>query len=200
MNLQIDGLTLPVRLRSETPLTDLEFERFSQGNKPYRMERNKQGEIVIMTPINTEGGNVEFYVGGALAMWTEEDGNGIGFSASTGFTLPDGSVLSPDASWLPLTKWKALTPGQQCSYAAICPEFVIEIRSKSDSRRVLEAKMETWLANGARLAWLIDPIDATVTIYRPNEPIETLERPDVVIGHAPVAGFQLKTTRLWPKL
>lgn len=200
MNLQLEGLTLPLRVRPEVPLTDLEFERFSEGNRPYRMERNRQGEIVIMTPVTSEGGNNEFYVGGALALWTEEDGTGIGFSASTGFTLSDGSVLSPDASWVPLAKWNALTVGQQRSFAPICPDFVIEVRSKSDSRSVLEAKMLTWIENGALLAWLIDPVDATVTIYRPGEPVETLERPDVVMGHAPVAGFELKTTRLWPKL
>ena len=200
MTFNIDGLKLPLTLRAAVALTDRELERFSGENRPYRVERNKQGELTVMTPVNSIGGNYEFYVAGQLNQWTEEDGTGIGFSSATGFTLPDSSMLSPDASWISLAHWDALAPAQQAGYAKICPEFVIEIRSASDSRRMVEAKMLTWIENGAQLAWLIDPIEATVAIYRPNEPTEILERPDLVLGHAPVDGFKLKTTRLWPKL
>ena len=151
-----------------------------------------------MTPVGGIGGTHEFYVTASFATWVEQDGTGIGFSPNTGFNLPDGSCLAPDAAWIPLHRWDALTLRQREGFLPFCPDFLIEVRSRSDSRKILEAKMRQWIENGAQLAWLIDPIEATVSIYRPGEPTETLERPDTVAAHAPVAGFQLRTTRLWP--
>ena len=153
-----------------------------------------------MTPVGSIGSNHELYVAAQLSNWTDQSETGIAFAPHGGFTLPDGSCLAPDGCWISLDRWNALTADQQDGFAKICPDFLMEVRSQSDNRTTLEAKMLTWLENGAQLAWLIDPIDATVTIYRPNEPTETLERPDLILGHAPVAGFQLKTARLWPKL
>ena len=200
MNLDLEGLTLPLRLRPAAPLSDLELQRFSSENKPYRIERNPQGELVIMTPVGGIGGTHEVYVSRMLANWAEEQEGGLTFGPNTGFNLADGSCYAPDAAWLARAAWDGLNYEQQSSFPPVCPSFIVEIRSRSDFRKMLEAKMSTWLENGAQLAWLIDPIDATVTIYRPGEAIETLERPDVVLGHAPVEGFQLKTTRLWPKV
>lgn len=195
--IQLDNLALPLTIRPASPLSDVELEQFSERNRPYRIERNREGELVIMTPVGAIGGNQEFYVSGQLAAWVATDGTGLGFSSATGFTLPDGSLLSPDGSWISTARWNALTEEQRSGYAQICPEFVIEIRSKSDSRRLTETKMQLWIENGAQLAWLIDPELGQVTIYRSGEPSETLERPDVVVGHAPVHGFELHTTRLW---
>lgn len=200
MNLQLDGLTFPLRVRPEIPMTDLELERFSGENKPYRIERNPQGELIMMTPVGTIGSNHEFYVSGQLFRWIEETENGIGFAPNGGFTLKDGSVLAPDGAWVATERWTALSKDEQAGFAHLCPDFLMEVRSESDNRKTLETKMQTWLENGARLAWLIDPLDATVTVYRPGELPETLERPDVVLGHAPVEGFRLTTTRLWPEL
>ena len=153
-----------------------------------------------MTPVSTIGSNQEGFVFSQLCVWTEDSEQGICFGPNGGFTLPDGSCLAPDSAWISLEHWNGLPLTKQKGFASICPDFLMEVRSESDSRRMLEARMLTWLENGAQLAWLIDPIDATVTIYRPDEATEILERPDVVMGHAPVAGFRLKTTRLWPKL
>lgn len=196
--LNLLDLSFPLTVRPSAPLCDDDLLRFSERNKPYKIERNKEGDLVIMTPIGGMGGTHEFHVTASFAAWVERDGTGIGFSPNTGFNLPDGSCLAPDAAWLSLPRWNALTPKQQAGYPPLCPEFVIEVRSQSDPRRTVEAKMATWIENGAQLAWLIDPIEATVSIYRPNEPTETLERPDLVAAHAPVAGFELRTTRLWP--
>ena len=196
---QIDllGLELPLILRPSAPVSDEELMLFSERNKPYKIERNEDGEITIMTPVGFSGGTHEGYVAAALIFWAEEDGRGKAVGANVGFTLPDGSCLAPDAAWLSANRLESLTPTQRDGYPPLCPDFLIEVRSKSDARRIVEAKMQVWLENGAMLAWLIDPIDGSVSIYRPGQSPETLERPDVVTATDPVAGFELRCTRLW---
>ena len=196
---QIDllDLELPLILRPSSPVSDEELMRFSRQNRPYKIERNQNGDITIMTPVGGIGSTHEMYVASQLFSWTEQDGTGIDFSPSVGFNLPDGSCLSPDASWIALERWNKLTPQQQSGFPPLCPDFLIEVRSKSDPRRMVEAKMQTWLDNGAQLAWLIDPIAGNATIYRPGQPPETLDRPEGVRATAPVAGFELRCTRLW---
>jgi len=196
---QIDllDLQLPIVLRPSAPVSDDDLMRFSEQNKPFKIERNKEGDLIIMTPVNYRGGKHEGYVAAALLLWAEEDGRGSAVPANVGFNLPDGSCLAPDAAWLTKEREDALTSEQQDSFPPVCPDFLIEIRSKSDPRRMVEAKMLTWLANGAKLAWLIDPIDGNVTIYRPGHAPELLERPETVGATDPVAGFELRCTPLW---
>jgi Uma2 family endonuclease len=170
--------------------------RFSARN-PYKVERNKEGDLTITTPVGGIGGTHEKYVVGELYIWTGKDGRGIDFSPSTGFNLPDGSCLQPDASWVALERWNALTAKEQMGFPPLCPDFVIEVRSQSDARRIVEAKMQAWMDNGAKLAWLVDPIDASVTIYRPGQTAEALARPEVVVAGEPVAGFELRCAKLW---
>lgn len=122
----------------------------------------------------------------------------VSFSPNAGFNLLDGSCLSPDGAWLSLTRWNALTSEQQASFPPLCPEFIIEVRSGTDSRELLEAKMQTWLDNGAQLAWLVDPLDGNVVIYRPGGEPELLLRPEIIQGSGPVQGFELRAARLWP--
>ncbi len=199
---QIDlvNLALPLTLRPAEPFSDDDLMRFSEVNKPYKIERNKEGEITIMTPVNYLGAKHEGYVAAALLLWAEEDGRGSAIPANAGFNLPDGSCLAPDAAWVAKEREDALTPAQKNGYPPLCPDFIIEIRSKSDRRGVVEAKMQTWLDNGAQLAWLIDPIGGNVTIYRPGQAPETLEKPDTVAGEGPIKGFTLRTARLWTNL
>ena len=199
---QIDllDLALPIILRPSAPVSDEELMRFSEQNKPFKIERNKEGELTIMTPVGGIGSTHERYVNGELYLWTRKDGRGIDFSPSIGFNLPDGSCLSPDASWVSLQRWNQLTIKQQTGFPPLCPDFLVEIRSESDSRRMVEAKMQTWMENGAKLAWLIDPIAGSVTIYRPGRPGETLDRPEMVRGEEPVDGFELACDSLWPPL
>jgi Uma2 family endonuclease len=196
MEWSLTGLPLPITLRPPSPLTDDELLAFSRKNKPFRIERNAKGELEIMTPVGGDGSRWEAFVIRELGYWAEENG-GETFSSNGGFNLPDGSMLSPDASWVSGEKWRSLTPRQRRSYPPVCPDFVVEILSESDSLKMLQAKMEVWIANGAQLAWMIDPYAATITIYRPDSSPETLQKPDSIEAGAPVAGFRLTTSRLW---
>jgi Uma2 family endonuclease len=133
-----------------------------------------------------------------MYLWTESTGGGVAFGSNAGFNLPDGSCLSPDAAWLAMGRWNALTAEEQAGFPPVCPEFVIEIRSRSDSRRLLETKMQLWLENGAQVAWLIDPVDSEVLIYEAGLPVQVLQRPEMLRGSGPVTGFRLPCARLWP--
>jgi Uma2 family endonuclease len=196
---QIDlaGLELPIVLRPSGPVSDQELMRFSAQNAPFKIERNKEGALTIMTPVGGIGSTHEMYVAGKVFNWAEETSAGIAFSPNGGFNLADGSCLSPDAAWISLERWNTLTSEQQAGFPPLCPDFLIEVRSQSDARKIVEEKMQTWLDNGAKLAWLVDPIAASVTIYRPGRAPETLDRPEIVKGEAPVEGFELRCTRLW---
>ena len=196
---QIDllDLELPITLRPSARVSDEELMRFSEHNKPFKIERIKDGDLTIESGLGGIDGIRHGQVAAALYRWIEEDATGMGFSPSVGFNLSDGSCLQPDASWITLERWNALTLKQQTGFPPLCPDFVVEVRSQTDSRRTLEDKMQTWLDNGAKLAWLVDPIAASVTIYRPGHAPETLVRPETVRGEAPVDGFELRCTRLW---
>jgi len=196
---QIDltDLEFPLTIRPSTRVSDEHLMRFSAQNRPYKIERSREGDITIMTPVGGIGSAHEMYVASSLFNWAEEDATGIAFSPNGGFNLPDGSCLSPDAAWIPLERWNALSAEDQNGFPPLCPDFLIEVRSKSDSRGAVEAKMQVWIENGAKLAWLIDPVDSRVTIYQPGSEPEKLERPAVVLGTGPVQGFALRCARLW---
>jgi Uma2 family endonuclease len=162
----------------------------------YRIERNAKGELEIMSPSGGKGSRWESRVIRELDFWAEEHG-GASFSSNGGFHLPDGSVLSPDAAWVSDACWNALSDREQRKFPPICPEFVVEILSECDSQPVLATKMNSWIANGATLAWMIDPYATTVSIYRPGSAVEVLTKPDVVEAGEPVPGFRLNTMKLW---
>jgi Uma2 family endonuclease len=197
MTLDLMELPMPVTLRPAAPLSDQELMQFSASNKPYRIEQNKEGEITVMTPLGGIGASNEGLVSAELIMWTRASGRGKSFSPNIGFRLPDGSCLSPDGSWISIERWDALSKNERKGFLPLCPEFVIEVRSETDRRKAIEAKMHLWIENGAKLAWLIDPMLASVTIYRPGDAEETLERPDSVLATEPVAGFILPTSEIW---
>jgi len=190
------GLTLPVTVRPAVAMTDDELMVFSRQNRMYRIERNAKGELEIMSPSGGKGSRWESRVIRELDLWAEQNG-GACFSSNGGFHLPDGSVLSPDASWVSEARWNSLTEAQQSTFPPLCPDFLIEILSATDSRTTLAAKMLVWMANGAKLAWMIDPYRATLSVYRPDGTIEVLQRPDSVEAGEPVAGFRLSTLLFW---
>ena len=198
MEWSLTGIPLPIVLRPLSPLTDDELIAFSRKNKPFRIERNARGEIEIMTPVGLQGGRRETFIGRELDYWAEEQG-GIAVGANVGFNLPDGSTLAPDAAWLSDVQWASLAPEQREKFPPICPEFIVEVLSASDSAPLLRTKMEVWIANGARLAWMIDPYRETITIYRADLAPEVLLRPDSIEAGPPVAGFRITTSRLWEK-
>ena len=196
--LSLAGLPTPVVLRLAVPLSDEELIGFSRRNRPYRIERNSNGELEVMSPVGFEGGQRELFVMRVLGNWAEEHG-GVCVSSNAGFTLPDKSVRSPDASWISDTRVATLSDAERRGFAPICPEFLVAILSESDDRATLQAKMAMWISNGAQLAWMIDPFAATVSIYRPGRTVELLGCPDMVEAGEVVPGFCLSTGKLWKR-
>ncbi len=189
--------TIILKDRFTGSMTDDEFLWFCQENKDLRIERNSKLEIIIMSPVTAISGNHSGEVFRQLANWSVLDGRGIHFDSSTGFTLPDRSVLSPDASWLSKEKWNALSDQDKDRFAPVCPEFIIEVRSKSDLLEDLQAKMKVWIANGAELAWLIDPREKTSYLYHPQEELRVVKGLDKTIrGNGVVSDFILDLSLL----
>ncbi|MBN9617710.1 MAG: Uma2 family endonuclease [Acidobacteriales bacterium] len=190
-------MPLPLRFRPATPMSDEELMRFSAANEVLRVERDANGEILVMTPAGSRTSKINMRIGRLLDEWAEADGRGVAFDSNGGFTLPDGSMRAADAAWVALPRWKALSDADQSRYAPLCPDFVIELRSPTDSLSELREKMQQWIANGAQLAWLIDPIERAVSIYRPGEEPEVHQYPTSVQGNGVMAGFELVMARIW---
>ena len=152
-------------------VTDEELLALSDRNPGYQIERTVEGRLVV-SPTKSEGGRRSMEVALQLGIWNRQTGPGITFDSSTGFTLPDGSCRSPDASWVRRERWYALTREQRRSFAPICPDAVFEIRSESDSLAELRAKMEAYIGCGAKIGVLIDPEARAAWVYRPGMPAE----------------------------
>ncbi|GCL37464.1 hypothetical protein SR1949_25750 [Sphaerospermopsis reniformis] len=186
------------QLPSSVKMTDEQFFDFCQINRNLRIERNKFGEISIMSPAGSETGNREINILGQLWVWTEKDGTGIAFSSSTGFKLSTSAERSPDASWIKLERWNTLTPEQQKKFAPICPDFIIELRSASDNLQPLKEKMIEYMEEpGIQLGLLIDRKHRRVYIYRPGQPEECLENPETVNCDPILPGFVLNMAKIW---
>ncbi len=188
---------MPLRFRPETPMSDEELMRFCAANDALRVERDANGEILVMTPAGSKTSKMNMRIGRLLDEWAEQDGRGVAFDSNGGFTLPDGSMRAADAAWIELRRWESLSAEDQAGYAPLCPDFVIELRSPNDRLIELKAKMEHWIANGARLGWLIDPESKTVYVYRPEEQVDVLVEPSSVQGSGVMAGFELVMARIW---
>jgi Uma2 family endonuclease len=197
MNLAFSELELPLHIRPAAALTDEQLERFCSDNNPWRIEREPNGELIVRSPTGIEGAGQESDLGLELGLWARADGRGRYFGPSAGFTLPDTSMRAADAVWMSWDRWNTLSPQQRKGFARVCPEFVIEVRSETDRLRPLQQKMQSWVANGAELAWLIDPARRVVEIYRPGEPAEVHQDPSSVQGDGPVRGFELVMQRIW---
>ncbi|PHM11516.1 Uma2 family endonuclease [Nostoc sp. 'Peltigera malacea cyanobiont' DB3992] len=195
--IQTESTPLTVNFPSLVQMTNEQFYEFCQANGDLRIERTANGEVIIMPPAFSDTGNRNFNIAAQLGYWTEQDGTGIGFDSSTGFTLPNGAMRSPDASWIELERWNALTDAQKASFAPICPSFVIELRSSSDRLIKLQEKMQEYIDNGTSLGWLIDRQNRKVYIYRPNRELEILENPEAVSGNPELPGFILRMGKIW---
>ena len=178
-------------------LTDEQFYRLCQDNPDLRFELTAQRELVIMSPTGSKTGWRNSKINQRLANWAEEDGTGISFDSSTGFTLPNGAKRSPDAAWMRREVWADLTDQQQEEFAPVCPVFVIELRSSKDSLAGLQDKMKEYIENGAELGWLFDPKNKRVYIYRPNQPVECLESPSSLSGDSVLRGFVFDPSEIW---
>lgn len=178
-------------------MTDEEFLRFCLENPQLRIERNSNLEIIIMSPVSSKYSHFNNVISAQLYNWSVVSNRGISFDSSAGFTLPDRSVLSPDASWVSKEKWNVLSEEDKEKFAPVCPEFIIEVRSKSDQLPELKKKMTNWIANGVLLGWLIDPVEKVSYIFRANGAEESIHGFDQVLtGEGPMEGFALDLSKL----
>ncbi|QSJ16724.1 Uma2 family endonuclease [Nostoc sp. UHCC 0702] len=198
-NLPLATEIVPIvlQLQPAITMTDDQFYEFCQLNLDFRIERNAAGELIIMPPTGSETDQCNFDIIVQLGIWTKQDGTGVGFGSSGGFTLPNGAVKSPDAAWIKRTRWEAIPSEQRKKFAPICPEFVIELRSDSDSLQVLQDKMQEYIDNGTQLGWLIDRKQRQVFIYRPNTTVEVLDKPKTLSGELLLPGFVLDLSQIW---
>ena len=174
-----------------------QFYEFCLANRDLRIERTASGEVIIMPPAFSDTGSSNMKIALQLGNWAEQDGTGEIFDSSAGFTLPNGATRSPDASWIKLERWNALSEEQKASFAPICPDFVIELRSKSDTLSELQKKMQEYIDNGTLLGLLIDRQNRKVYIYRPNQEPEILDNPETVSGDPELPGFVLRMAKIW---
>lgn len=176
------------------------FAALCAANPDLRFEQTAQGEILIMAPAGGETGHWNNQISAQLWNWSRQSGTGLSFDSSTGFILPNGAILSPDASWVEARRWAALSREQKKRFLPFCPDFVIELRSPSDRSLDLEKKMQEWIDQGAKLGWLIDPEERTVSIFRPGFPAEILRSALKIAGEGPVQGFVLALDDIWAAL
>ena len=174
-----------------------QFLDLALANRDLQLERNATGELIIMPPTGSYTGKINFDIAGQLWFWNRQTKLGEAFDSSTGFHLPNGSDRSPDAAWIKQEKWDTLSLEQKESFSPICPDFVLELRSKTDSLEKLQSKMREYIENGASLGWLIDQKNQRVEIYRPGKDVEILEHPTSLSGENILPGFILDLTELW---
>jgi Uma2 family endonuclease len=192
----MDALTL--KIPDEDTLTDEELFRICSANKELRIERDELGQLIIMSPVGSFSSNKNFVLNGLFFQWVNAHLDlGYAFDSSGGFLLPDKSMRSADAAWVKKERWESLTLDAQKKFAPICPDFVIELRSDSDSLIQLKKKMGKWMANGCLLAWLIDPIGKKVYTYKQNAPVsEVIDSTKKLSGENVLPGFELDLKRL----
>ena len=187
--------SLALNLRS-LRLSDEQFGRVAADNPELRLELTAEGELIVMPPTGAETGRRNSRITQRLLNWADGAG-GVVFDSSTCFTLPNGAKRSPDAAWIASERWNALSEREQDGFSPITPDFVLELRSATDALSVLEAKLAEYLANGARLGWLIDPQTRRVHVYRPGGAVAVLENPEVVSGEDVLVGFELRLPEIW---
>jgi Uma2 family endonuclease len=195
MDAQTITLQNPLELNIE--LTEEQFFQLCQKNRDLQFERTANGELIIMPPTGSDTSNRNIDIAYQLQGWSRENNLGKAFDSSGGFKLPNGADRSPDASWVSIEKWNALTPAQKEKFAPLCPDFVIELRSPSDFLEKLRTKMKEYIDNGTRLGWLIDRKNQRVEIYRPHQDVEILESPTTLSGEDVLPGFVLNLEQIW---
>jgi Uma2 family endonuclease len=178
-------------------MSDDEFYDFCMKHPDLRIERDSEGDLIIMPPTGGETGRSNFKLTTHFGAWVESNGEGEGFDSSTEFILPNGAHRSPDVAWVRRERWEALTPEQRRKFPPLCPDFVVELRSDTDRLSMLKDKMREYIDNGAQLGWLIDPIEREVWVYRPNAKVERLDNPATISGDPELPGYVLPLDRVW---
>ena len=192
--------TLTLKVPPAVGLTDEQFYQLCVANEQWRLELTAEGELIIMPPTGGESGIRNADLTTDLSLWNRQTRLGKVFDSSTEFRLPNGAKRSPDVSWVKLERWEALSLEDRKRFPPLCPDFVIELRSETDSLKDLRAKMQEYQANGARLGWLIDPQTPLVEIYRPAQEAETInfsvDKPPTLSGADVLPGFVLDLTSI----
>ncbi|MBP5975433.1 Uma2 family endonuclease [Brasilonema sp. CT11] len=190
--------TLTLKVPPAVGLTDEQFYQLCIANEPWQLELTQTGELIIMPPTGGESGIRNSDLTTDLNLWNRQTKLGKVFDSSTEFKLPSGAYRCPDASWVKLERWEALTKDEKRRFPPICPDFVIELRSESDALDKLRTKMREYQENGASLGWLIDPQTPLVEIYRPEQDVEVLnfsfDNPPQLSGEEVLPGFVLNLT------
>jgi Uma2 family endonuclease len=194
---QVEPDRFVLHLRPVIKLTDDQLFEICQINQELWIERTAEGDLVIMAPEGWESGIRGAHIVTVLTQWAWQDGTGITTGASAGYVLPNGAMRAPDVAWVLRSRLAPFTPEQKQKFLPLCPDFVVEIRSPSDRLATVQAKMQEYLDNGARLGWLFDSTNRVVYVYRPNQPVERLENPATLAGDPVLPGFVLDLQRLW---
>ena len=187
----IPSSAMTLKFRPGLRLSDRAFWKLCRANPELRLERTAKGALVVMAPVDLDGGSRSFRIAARLGKWIEQTDRGVAFDSSTGFTLPNDAIRAPDAAWMTKDRWDAVPEGERSKFGHVVPDFVVELRSKSDRLATLRRKMQEYIDQGVRLAWLIDPRNLTVEIYRPDRPAEILTRPETLSGEDVLPGFVL---------
>lgn len=190
-------ISLPNPLELQIDLTDEQYFQLCQNNRYYKFERSATGELIIMSPTGGETGNRNFNLAVKFGIWNKQTKLGLAFDSSTGFKLPNGADRAPDLSWVKIERWNGLTPEQKKKFLPLCPDFVIELRSETDTLKTLRNKMQEYLENGTQLGWLIDPQNQRVEIYRLGKEVEILQSPVNISGEDVLPGFVLDLQEIW---
>ncbi|MEG5036640.1 Uma2 family endonuclease [Microcoleus sp. AT3-D2] len=188
---------ITLNLNSIIKLTSEQFYQLCEENPDLKLERNANGELIVMPPTGGETGKRNVKLTTQLDLWNEQTELGEVFDSSTGFTLPNKADRSPDASWVEKSRWSALTPEQREKFIPLCPDFVIELLSPSDSLKKTQEKMQEYMENGCHLGWLINRKKREVEIYRPGQDVEVLQSPLTLSGENVLPGFVLNLQKIW---
>ena len=178
-------------------VTDEQLSQISSDNGDLRLELTAKGGLVVMPAAFSRTGWQKGRLYLQVTLWADRDGTGSVFGPSAGFTLPNGAVLAPDVSWISHERWNSLTEAERKGFARVCPDFVMELRSNSDTLASVQRKIHEYIENGAQLGWLVDPIQKRVHIYRPGTSEEVLDNPNTVSGEPLLSGFELNLREIW---
>ena len=178
-------------------MSDEQFFAFCQLNRDVKIERNAQGEIVIMSPTGSETGNWNSSFNGVLFVWNNQTKLGKTFDSSAGFKLPNGATYGPDAAWMPLEKWNSISAAEKRKFAPLVPDFIMELRSPSDRLEPIQDKIAEFMECGCLLAWLIDPEAQQTTVYRADGSETIVHFEEVLSGEDVLPGFSVNLANLF---
>ncbi|HBB33637.1 MAG TPA: hypothetical protein DDZ80_28850 [Cyanobacteria bacterium UBA8803] len=192
---QAIAINIPTELK--LTVTQEQFVQLAIANRDLQLERTATGELIVMPPTGGTTGNRNLDIEGQLWLWNRQNRLGVVFDSSTGFHLPNGADRSPDVAWVRQDRWDALTGEQQDGFVPLCPDFVVELRSKNDNMAPLRAKMREYMENGVLLGWLIDRKNQKVEIYRQGQDVEVLNSLITLSDEDVLPGFVLDLTTIF---